>query len=168
VVRLGSAKPSTMVRIHPETSSNHHILINMLTRKTKYAIKSLLYIAQKDEIITTVELCKKEGIPKKFLECILLDLKNHGILISKKGKEGGYRLAKRPEEITFGQIFRIFEGTIASVECVSTHSYNKCQDCIDEETCQIKKVMKKLRDESAKILDGTTLNGMLNSRENIF
>lgn len=137
----------------------------MLTRKTKYAFKALMHIARRNEVISTIELCEKESISRKYLESILYDLKKHGILISKKGNEGGYRLARRPEDITFGMVFRIFEGTIARVGCVSIMAYQKCEECPSEEACEVRKIMKAVRDESARIIDSTTLADMIREEQ---
>ena len=100
------------------------------------------------------------------MENILLELRKHGILNSKRGKEGGYMLGKPPEQITFGQIIRILDGPLAYVPCVSIMAYQRCDECIDEATCAIRKVMKRIRDETAFILDGTNLKDAINN-ENI-
>ncbi|MFL5730456.1 MAG: RrF2 family transcriptional regulator [Cytophagaceae bacterium] len=135
----------------------------MLTKKSKYALKALLYLAKNEEQLVQIsELSTKENIPQKFLENILLELRNHGILYSKRGKDGGYKLGKTPEEITFGQIIRILDGPLAPIGCVSQIAYQKCDECIDEKTCNIRRVMKKVRDQTAEILDGTTLKDALN------
>lgn len=135
----------------------------MLTKKSKYALKALLYLAKKDNLVQISELSQKEGIPQKFLENILLELRNHGLLYSKRGKEGGYKLGKTPEAITFGQIIRILDGPLAPVACVSLMAYQKCDECVDEKTCSIRVVMKQVRDQTAAILDGTSLADALSS-----
>lgn len=133
----------------------------MLTRKTKYAFKALMYIAKRNDVVSTLELCEKESISRKYLESILYDLKKHGFLISKKGNEGGYKLGRKPEEIKFGEVFRIFEGTIARVGCVSIMAYQRCEECPSEEKCAVRKIMKEVRDESARIIDNTSLADMI-------
>ena len=107
--------------------------------------------------VLIADISKSQLIPKKFLELILLELKRHGLLQSKKGKGGGYFLAKNPEAITLGQIIRFLDGPIALVPCVSQTAYVKCDDCEDESTCGIRLVMKEVRDKMGRILDGTTL-----------
>jgi Rrf2 family protein len=107
------------------------------------------------------EIAQREGIPKKFLELILLDLKNHGILQSKKGKGGGYFLGKTPETISVGNVVRVLGGPLAPVPCVSQTAYMKCPECKDERTCGTRLVMKEVRDATAKILDGTSLSDLL-------
>jgi Rrf2 family protein len=135
----------------------------MLTKKSKYALKALLYLAKNEEQLVQIsELSQKENIPQKFLENILLELRNHGLLYSKRGKDGGYKLGKAPEEITFGQIIRILDGPLAPIGCVSQIAYQKCDECNDEKTCNIRRIMKKVRDQTAEILDGTSLKDAIN------
>jgi Rrf2 family protein len=135
----------------------------MLTKKSKYALKALLYLAKnEDQLVQISELSQKENIPQKFLENILLELRNHGLLYSKRGKDGGYKLGKTSEEITFGQVIRILDGPLAQIGCVSQIAYQKCDECIDEKTCHIRRVMKEVRDQTAQILDGTSLKDALN------
>ena len=131
----------------------------MISKRTKYGLKALIHLARRYEQgpILIAELAHEENIPKKFLEAILLSLKNNGILQSKKGKGGGYYLARHPKTITFGQAVRIMEGPLAPVPCVSETSYAKCTECGDELTCGVRVVMKDVRDAMARILDGTTL-----------
>jgi Rrf2 family protein len=102
-------------------------------------------------------LAEREGIPRKFLELILLELKNQGILGSKKGKGGGYFLARPPYSIHIGDVLRALDGPLAMTSCVSHSSYRRCEECIDERTCGVRLVMKDVRDSTARILDTTTL-----------
>lgn len=111
--------------------------------------------------ILIADLAREERIPKKFLELILLTLKNSGILQSRKGKGGGYYLGKPPREISLGQLVRILDGPLAPVPCVSETAYAKCEECLDEKTCGIRLVMKDVRDAIADILDGTSLADVL-------
>ena len=136
----------------------------MLSKKAKYALQALIVLAREDhqKPVLISSLAQRDRIPKKFLELILLELKNHGILQSKKGKGGGYFLGKPPEEITMGQVIRILDGPLAPLPCVSQTAYMKCQECQDEKTCSIRLVMKEVRDATAAILDGTTLADMMN------
>ncbi len=131
----------------------------MISKKTKYALKALLYLAREYDRgpILISDLAREERIPKKFLELILLTLKNSGILQSKKGKGGGYYLGKHPSVITMGSVIRILEGPLAPVPCVSESAYAKCEECVDEQNCGIRLVMKDVRDAMARILDGATL-----------
>ena len=107
------------------------------------------------------EIASCDHIPRKFLELILLDLKNQGLLLSKKGKGGGYQLARQPNLITAGQIIRIMEGPIAPLPCVSRIAYARCEECPDERTCAIRLVMKEVREATAKVLDSATLADMI-------
>ncbi len=137
----------------------------MLSKKAKYALQALLQLAKEYEQgpILISELARRERIPKKFLELILLDLKNHGVLQSKKGKGGGYFLGKAPQAIYVGQIIRVLDGPLAPIPCVSQTAYMKCQECHDEKTCGIRLVMQEVRDATAKILDNTSLADMIKS-----
>ncbi|AAR34721.1 Rrf2 family transcriptional regulator [Geobacter sulfurreducens] len=135
----------------------------MISKKTKYALKAMLYLARERDKgpILIADLARDERIPKKFLELILLALKNAGVLQSKKGKGGGYYLAQSPREISMGRIIRILEGPLAPVQCVSETSYSRCEECDDEWSCGIRLVMKDVRDAMATILDGATLADVL-------
>jgi Rrf2 family protein len=137
--------------------------MNMISKKTKYGLKALIYLAKQYDQgpILIADLAKEERIPKKFLEAILLSLKNSGILHSKKGKGGGYYLGRHPRNITMGQAIRVMEGPLAPVPCVSEMSYATCGECDNELTCGIRIVMKDVRDAMAKILDGTSLADVL-------
>ena len=103
------------------------------------------------------DIANSESIPQRFLETILLELKNKGILGSKLGKSGGYYLIKDPNEIDLSEIVRQFDGAIALMPCVSEKYYQPCEFCKDEKTCKIRKVFKKIRDDTYKKLKGTTL-----------
>ncbi len=111
------------------------------------------------------DLAAREGIPRKFLELILLELKNQGILGSKKGKGGGYFLGKPPKAITVGTLIRVLEGPLAPIPCVSRTAYAKCEECKDEQTCGVRLIMKEVRDSIAGILDSTTLEDVLKQSE---
>ena len=131
----------------------------MLSKKAKYAIKALLALAERggEEPVRISDLAREHQIPAKFLELILLDLRNHGILQSRKGKGGGYLLARDPREIYLGQIVRMLDGPLAPVPCASQTGYVRCADCQNEEVCGVRLAMKEVRDATAKILDGTSI-----------
>jgi Rrf2 family protein len=131
-----------------------------------YALNALQYLVRQpqDQPVLIAEIAEKEGIPQKFLELILLELKKDGILGSKKGKGGGYYLARPPDTITLGQIIRKMEGPLAMRPCVSQTAYRRCDECKDERTCGLRMVMKEVRDRTAEILDRTTLAQV---RENV-
>jgi Rrf2 family protein len=131
----------------------------MLSKKAKYAIKALLALADhgREEPMRIADLAREQQIPPKFLELILLGLKNHGVLQSRKGKGGGYLLARDPADIYLGQIVRMFDGPLAPVPCASQTAYVACADCPDEAVCGVHLAMKAVRDATAKVLDGTSL-----------
>ena len=134
----------------------------MLSRKSKYGLKALLALAReagKGPVLIS-ELARRDAIPKKFLEAILLELKHHGVVESRKGKGGGYFLRRKPAEITFGEVIRVLDGPLAAVPCVSQMAYMKCVECVDEQTCGVRLAMKAVRDATAEILDHTTLAGV--------
>jgi Rrf2 family protein len=135
----------------------------MLTNKTRYALKALIALARQHdgEPVSIADLARKERIPRKFLELILLELKNLGYLQSKKGKGGGYALAKSPQDIKLGQVIRLIEGPLAPVPCVSQTAYRRCDECVDEASCGIRLVMKDVRDAIAAILDSTSVADVL-------
>ena len=139
----------------------------MLSKKTKYGLQALLSLAREygQGPLLIADLAERERIPRKFLEYILLQLKNAGLLQSRKGKGGGYSLAKPPGEISVGRAVRILEGPLAPVPCVSVIAYRKCPECQDEQTCGIRLVMKDVRDAIAKVLDNTSLQEMLERSE---
>jgi Rrf2 family protein len=131
----------------------------LLSRKSKYGLKALLLLADetgKGPVLIS-DLAERDALPKKFLEAILLDLKRHGLVESRKGKGGGYYLRRRPEDITVGEVIRVLEGPLALVPCVSQTAYTRCVECIDEPTCGVRLAMQQVRDATAQILDGTTL-----------
>jgi len=135
----------------------------MISQKSKYALKALTVLAReygKGPVLIS-EIATQEKIPRTFLELILLELKNQGLLQSRKGRGGGYLLAKAPQSISMGQVLRMTGGPLALLPCVSKTAYRRCEECHDERTCGIRIVMKEVRDATAKILDATTLADLL-------
>ena len=136
----------------------------MISKKCKYGLKALLILGEEyshKKPILISYLVQKERIPRKFLEFILLELKNSGFLQSKMGKGGGYFLAKPPAKISLGAVIRTLDGPLAPVPCLSQTAYRKCEECRDEATCPIRAVFKEVREATVKILDGTSLQDML-------
>ncbi len=131
----------------------------MLSKKTKYGLKALTYIARSksDLPVPVGEIAESENIPQKFLESILLTLRKSGVLGSKKGKHGGYYLRKEPSEIKMTDVMRVLEGPIAMVPCVSLNFYEKCDDCPDENLCSVHKLMIQVRDNTLQVFRNTTL-----------
>ncbi len=130
----------------------------MLSMKTQYAFQALMYMAQekRETPVLIAEIAEKKNIPLKFLENILLQLKNAGILASKKGKGGGYLFAHAPENVRLATVMRLIDGPIALLPCVSLHFYAKCKNC-DENFCGLNKVMIQVRDASLAILENKTV-----------
>lgn len=130
----------------------------MLSKKTQYAFKALMYIArvEKDAPILIAEIAKKEKIPLKFLENILLELKKGGILDSKKGKGGGYFFKESPSKIHLAKIMRLLDGPIALLPCVSLNFYERCKNC-DEKNCGLRDTLILVRDATLKILEKKTV-----------
>ncbi|WP_339711777.1 Rrf2 family transcriptional regulator [uncultured Kriegella sp.] len=135
----------------------------MLSKKTKYGLKALTYLASRSENcpVQISEIAKHENISQKFLESILLSLRKTGILGSKKGKGGGYYLIKKPADILMTDVMRILEGPIAMVPCVSLNFYEKCDDCPDEATCSVNKLMLMVRDANLGVYRSHTLADIL-------
>ncbi len=131
----------------------------MLTKRTKYGLKALVYIARQEgeDLIKSSQIAVSESLSPKFLENIMVSLRKSGILGSKKGQNGGYYLRKKPSEIEMVDVIRILEGPISLVPCVSLNYYEKCDDCQDEQTCRVHHLMAKLRDSSLSVLQSNTL-----------
>ena len=131
----------------------------MLTKKAKYALLAALHLARRESegAVLIAEIAEAERIPKKFLESILLTMKNRGLLVSRKGRGGGYALARPADQISFGEIVRLMDGPLAPVPCVSVTAYHACEECASEAGCEIRAVMKRVRDAISEVLDATTL-----------
>jgi len=133
---------------------------DMLSQKAKYALRAVLMLAEyadRDDPLAICDIAQREAIPRKFLEAILVELRDHNLLKSKRGRKGGYRLAKSPQVITFGDVIRIIDGPLAPIRCASRSGFEPCDDCTNVETCSVRWVMLKARDAIAQALDGCTL-----------
>lgn len=130
----------------------------MLSKKTQYAFQALMYLAQQgpDDPVLIAEIAQKKQIPLKFLENILLELKNAGILDSKKGKGGGYFFREQPKKVKLAAVMRLLDGPIALLPCVSLNFYERCKNC-DENHCGLNTVMVQVRDTTLKILEKKTV-----------
>lgn len=131
----------------------------MLTKKGKYGLKALVDLAKlgPGETAFISEIALRNNIPKKFLDTILLELRNGGILRSKKGPGGGYSLSHPASEIHIGHAIRILDGPLAPIRCASRTAFEACDDCADPQTCQVRRSMTQVRDAIAAILDSMTL-----------
>jgi Rrf2 family protein len=132
----------------------------MYSQKTQYALKALVLLTEHQQNhehpMPILELTQKGNFPQKFMEAILLELKNIGILKSKKGKGGGYLLAKDANMISIGEIVRVLEGPLALIPCVSQKFYKRCSNCPPESECGLHVLFKEVRDATSAILDATT------------
>jgi Rrf2 family protein len=131
----------------------------VISNKAKYAFRALLAVAAapEGESLTSAEIARRYSIPHKFLEQILLDLKKVGILESRRGKSGGYVMLRPADTVTFGEVLRIFEGPLAPLPCLSRQSYRRCEDCVSEAACEIRREFGRAYDASRQVLDARTL-----------
>lgn len=131
----------------------------MLSKKAKYALKAMLALTEceGDELLQAGDIAESQNIPKKFLDLILQDLRNQGLVHSHRGKLGGYMLGKPADKITIGQIVRVIDGPLAPIACASVTAYQPCDDCKDEKKCMVRWLMRNVRDAASDILDNTTL-----------
>jgi Rrf2 family protein len=132
----------------------------MISQKAKYALRALVALAKEatpGEAVFIAQIAADQRIPKKFLEQILLDLKHHGIVESRRGKVGGYLLLKAPSEITFGEVMRIVDGPLAPLPCLSRMAYRRCEDCGTEADCEVRHVFARVAEATRAVLDGTTI-----------
>jgi Rrf2 family protein len=135
----------------------------MLTMKTRYALKALGILAERGLQQTTLiaEMSEREAIPRKFLEAILRELRQHGLLLAQRGRGGGYRLRKPPEEINLAEVIRALDGPLAPVPCLSRTAYERCAECKSERACGVRLVLKDLHEATSNILENTTLADLL-------
>ena len=131
----------------------------MLSQKARYALHALIVLAEHtgDAPMQIADVAEEARVPRKFLEAILLDLKKRGIVKSTRGRSGGYLLGKAPRDITFADVIRVMDGPLALAPCVSVTAYHKCEDCVDEATCAIRKVLLAARDATAHVLESRTI-----------
>ncbi|MEO3997471.1 Rrf2 family transcriptional regulator [Mesorhizobium sp. CAU 1732] len=136
----------------------------MLTRKGKYGLKALVHLAYlpTGQLAFVNDIAKNNNIPKKFLDAILGELRNAGFVQSRKGKDGGYRLARPADEIRVGHVVRVLDGPLAPIPCASRTRYEACEDC-NEATCQVRHMMLEVRHAIAEVLDNRTLSEMRDS-----
>lgn len=135
----------------------------MLTAKAKYSLKALVHLAMLEPGATTqaMDIAEAHNIPKKFLDAILGDLRNAGIVFSKKGPGGGYMLARAPSDIKIGQVIRTMDGPLAPLPCASRTAYRPCRDCKSVKSCTIRLTMAKVRDAMSGVLDRLTIADMV-------
>ena len=138
----------------------------MISQKAKYALRALVALCRTsgDEPLMISEISRTQAIPKKFLEQILLELKRAGIVMSRRGRQGGYVLLRAPEKVTFGEVLRLIDGPIAPLPCLSKIAYRRCADCADEGTCEIRHVFARVTLATREVLDRTTLADAIAAR----
>ena len=139
----------------------------MISQKAKYALRALVALARAGDSMMIGEIAAKERIPRKFLEQILLELKRHGIVMSKRGKLGGYGLLMPASQITFGQVLRILDGPLAPLPCLSRIAYRRCADCRAEEDCEIRRVFARVTASAREVLDRTSIADAIATPERI-
>lgn len=136
----------------------------MIPKKSKYAIQALKCLAEiypEKGRMPVSQIAEKENIPRKFLEAILLQLRNSGMVSSKMGPSGGYYLTQSPDEIVLSNVIRSTGGPIALLPCVSLNFYEPCENCPDEELCGLHKVLLEVREASVRILSKTSLTDLI-------
>lgn len=142
----------------------------MITQKMKYALQALLVLADEaakgaPEPLTIEEIAKRSGTPKRFLEHILLEVRNAGVIASIRGRSGGYLLVKKPGEVSISELLRTIDGPIAPLPCLSRRAYQRCEDCSDEVTCRIRKMFAEVFWSYLLIIESLTLADMLRQVE---
>ena len=141
------------------TSRRRYVVAQMIAQKTRYALRSLLFLAEEQGGVPVQlgRIAETQRVPPKYLELIMLDLKKAGLVKSARGPKGGYKLARTADQISFGEVVRSMEGPIALVSCASVNFYAPCGDCQDEATCAIRRAFAILRDQSTAVLDSISL-----------
>ncbi|MDP1730418.1 MAG: Rrf2 family transcriptional regulator [Devosia sp.] len=131
----------------------------MISQRAKYALRALIALsrARPEQPVMISEISRGQSIPKKFLEQILLELKRAGLVMSRRGRLGGYVLLRAPEKITFGEVLRLIDGPIAPLPCLSKIAYRRCGDCADESSCEIRRVFARVTIATRAVLDQTSL-----------
>ncbi len=135
----------------------------MMSSKAKYAVRAAMLLADRlsENVWTqTATLAEQGDIPRKFLEAILVELRDEGLVRSRRGPGGGHRLAKEPSQVMVGDIIRIVEGQLALTPCSSRRRFRACADCVDVHSCRLRHIMLRARDAVAGVLDGTSLADM--------
>ncbi len=130
----------------------------MLSQKTRYTIRAIQHLAGHwgQGVATMGEIAEKQNIPRKFLAVILAELRREGLVVSHRGRDGGYELAVPPVDIRYGDVIRIMRGSLALVPCASRNAHEHCGNCVAEEACQLRSLMLRVRDQTAEVLDNVT------------
>jgi Rrf2 family protein len=132
----------------------------MLSQKARYALRAIQHLAgtwSEPGLTPLAEIAAAQNIPPKFLTVILSELGREGLVVSSRGRDGGYRLARPPADMTYGDVVRVVRGSLALVPCASRLAYRPCERCVPESQCQLRRIMLRVRDETAAVLDRITL-----------
>jgi Rrf2 family protein len=140
----------------------------MLTNKARYALHAMLYLAKSGASATASEIALAESIPRKFLEQVLAALKSGGLVIARRGPQGGYTLSRPPAQISFAEVLRCIDGPLALAPCASLHSYAPCPGCKSVETCEIRRALLAVRDTTSLLLEGISLAEAVGGRKTSF
>lgn len=139
----------------------------MLSSKAKYAVRAALLLAETaalDRWINASEIAEREAIPLKYLEAILVQLRDRGMIESRRGPNGGHRLFGDPAAISVADIIRVIDGPLALTPCASRTQFHACADCVDVQSCRLRHLMQKARDAVAGVLEGCSLSELANDR----
>lgn len=143
----------------------------MLTQKMKYALKALMELAAEQagegQPLRIEEIARRSGTPKRFLEHILLEVRNAGFIASTRGRNGGYVLIKDPREVPLSELMRLIDGPIAPLPCLSRRAYQRCEDCTDEETCRLRKVFAEVFWSYLVLIESLTLADLVGSADSV-
>ncbi|MFT4680055.1 MAG: Rrf2 family protein [Flavobacteriales bacterium] len=139
------------------------LVLPMLSKKTKYGIKAITFIAKQERNVPVpiASIVESENISHKYLESILLTLRKSGFLGSKKGRYGGYYLLKDPKDVSMSEVMRALEGPIALIPCVSLNYYERCEDCVDEKACSVNRLMAEVRDSMLNVFNNCSLADLI-------
>jgi Rrf2 family protein len=140
------------------------IQITMLTSRAKYALRASLALAEQfptEGWTSAAELAEMADVPKKFLEAILTQLRDEGLVESRRGPAGGHRLIANPSTVTVADVIRSIDGPLAMTPCASATAFRACDDCVDIETCRLRHVMRRARDAAASVLEHFSLANIL-------
>lgn len=132
----------------------------MLSRKAKYALRALCALALAPEQLQARRIAQEAKVPEKFLETILVELRNAGLVCSRRGTVGGHSLARPAEQIMVGDIVRVIDGPIAPIRCASVTAYKPCDDCVDPPTCALRLLMGDVRDAMSDVIDRRSLRDL--------
>jgi Rrf2 family protein len=140
----------------------------MITQKMKYALKALLVLADEAQLpvpepLTIEQIAKRSGAPKRYLEHILLEIRNAGILGSTRGRAGGYQLLRSPDQISVSELLRMIDGPLAPLACLSRSAYQRCEDCSDEKACRIRRVFAEVFYSYLVLIESLTLADVMHN-----